>query len=47
MAPAADKTPDGRPVFLVDDIPPVGPPPLAVTRPAIYYEEEDSISTGS
>ena len=41
MAPAADKTPDGRPVFLIDDIPPVAPPALAVARPAIYYGEEE------
>ena len=42
MAPAADKTPDGRPVFLIDDIPPVAPPSLRVTQAAIYYGEEDS-----
>ena len=42
MAPAADKTPDGRPVFIIDDIPPVAPPSLGVTQPAIYYGEEDS-----
>ena len=41
MAPAADKTADGRPVFLIDDIPPVAPPALAVARPAIYYGEEE------
>ena len=42
MAPAADKTTDGRPVFLIDDIPPVAPPALALARPAIYYGEEES-----
>ena len=42
MAPAADKTPDGRPVFIIDDIPPVAPPSIGVTQPAIYYGEEDS-----
>ena len=42
MAPAADKTPDGRPVFTIADIPPVAPPSLGVTQPAIYYGEEDS-----
>jgi uncharacterized protein len=42
MAPAADKTPDGRPVFAIKDIPPVTPPSLDVTQPAIYYGEEDS-----
>ena len=42
MAPAADKTPDGRPVFIIADIPPVAPPSLGVTQPAIYYGEEDS-----
>ena len=41
MAPAADKTPDGRPVFIIADIPPVAPPSLGVTQPAIYYGEED------
>ena len=42
MAPAADKTPDGRPVLIIADIPPVAPPLLGVTQPAIYYGEEDS-----
>jgi hypothetical protein len=28
------KTPDGRPVFLIDDIPPVAPSSLAVAQPA-------------
>ena len=42
MSPAAAKTPDGRPVFLIDDIPPIAPPPLAVARPAIYFGEESS-----
>jgi uncharacterized membrane protein (UPF0182 family) len=42
MAPAADKTPDGRPVFILKDIPPVTPPSLGVTQPAIYFGEEDS-----
>ena len=41
MAPAADKSPDGRPVFIIDDIPPVAPPSLGVRQPAIYYGEED------
>ena len=42
MAPAADKTP-GRTTraVLIDDIPPVAPPALAVAQPAIYYGEED------
>ena len=42
MAPAADKSPDGRPVFMIEDIPPVAPTSLGVTQPAIYYGEEDS-----
>jgi len=42
MAPGADKTPDGRPVLVIKDIPPVTPPSLPVPQPAIYYGEEDS-----
>jgi uncharacterized membrane protein (UPF0182 family) len=42
MAPGADKTPDGRPVLVIRDIPPVTPPSLPVTQPAIYYGEEAS-----
>ena len=42
MAPASDKSPDGRPVFMIEDIPPVAPPSLGVSQPAIYYGEEDS-----
>jgi uncharacterized protein len=42
MTPGADKTPDGRPVLVIKDIPPVTPPGLAVPQPAIYYGEEDS-----
>ena len=42
MAPAAAKTPDGRPVLLVEDLPPRSPPGLPVREPAIYYGEEDS-----
>jgi uncharacterized membrane protein (UPF0182 family) len=42
MAPGAEKTADGRPVLVIRDIPPVSPPGLEVTRPAIYYGEEDS-----
>ena len=40
MAPAAAKTPDGRPVLLVEDLPPRSPPGLPVREPAIYYGEE-------
>jgi uncharacterized membrane protein (UPF0182 family) len=42
MAPAAEKSTDGRPVFLIADIPPAAPPSLAVTQPAIYFGEENS-----
>jgi hypothetical protein len=42
MAPAADKSPDGRPIFIIEDVPPVAPPSLGVTEAAIYYGEEDS-----
>jgi uncharacterized protein len=42
MAPGADKTPDGRPVLVIRDIPPVTPPSLPVAQPAIYYGEEAS-----
>ncbi len=42
MTPGADKTPDGRPVLVIKDIPPVTPPGLAVAQPAVYYGEEDS-----
>ncbi|MEK0082167.1 UPF0182 family protein [Benzoatithermus flavus] len=41
MAPAAEKSPEGRPVFLIDDIPPVAPPSLAIEQPAIYFGEEE------
>ena len=30
-----------EPVFTIADIPPVAPPSLGVTQPAIYYGEED------
>ena len=42
MSPAADKTPDGRPVLLVKDLPPETPPGLSLDEAAIYYGEEDS-----
>jgi uncharacterized membrane protein (UPF0182 family) len=42
MTPGADKTPDGRPVLVIRDIPPVTPPGLEVQEPAIYYGEEES-----
>jgi uncharacterized protein len=42
MAPAAAKTPDGRPMLMVGDLPPRSPPGLPVHEPAIYYGEEDS-----
>jgi uncharacterized membrane protein (UPF0182 family) len=42
MAPGADKTPDGRPVLMIKDIPPVTPPGLGVPQPAIYYGEVPS-----
>ncbi len=40
MAPAAEKTPDGLPVLIVQNIPPETPPSLPVSRPGIYYGEE-------
>ena len=40
MAPVSEFTPDGLPVMLLKDIPPVAAhPELAVTRPEIYYGE--------
>ena len=42
MAPAAEKTPDGRPVLTIKDLPPQSPPELPISEPAIYYGEEDS-----
>jgi uncharacterized membrane protein (UPF0182 family) len=42
MTPAADKTPDGRPVLTVKDLPPRSPPDLPIVQPAIYHGEEDS-----
>ncbi len=42
MSPAAEKTPDGRPVLLVKDLPPQTPPGLPLDQAAIYYGEEDS-----
>ena len=42
MSPAAKKTPDGRPVLLVKDLPPETPPGLPLDEAAIYYGEEDS-----
>lgn len=42
MAPAAAKTPDGRPVLIVEDLPPRSPPDLPIREPAIYYGEEDT-----
>jgi uncharacterized membrane protein (UPF0182 family) len=42
MSPAAKKTPDGRPVLLVKDLPPETPPGLPLDEAAIYYGEEVS-----
>jgi uncharacterized membrane protein (UPF0182 family) len=42
MAPAADKTPDGRPVLIVQDLPPRSPPSLPISEPSIYHGEETS-----
>lgn len=43
MAPVSDFTPDGLPVMLLRDIPPVAAyPEIAVTRPEIYYGERTS-----
>ena len=44
MSPAADKTPDGRPVLLVKDLPPETPPGLSLDEAAIYYGEEFGLS---
>jgi uncharacterized membrane protein (UPF0182 family) len=40
MSLAAEKTEDGRPRFLVRDVPPQTPPDLAVRRPELYFGEE-------
>jgi uncharacterized protein len=37
---AADKDDQGGPVFIVDDLPPKGPPNLTASRPEIYYGTE-------
>jgi uncharacterized protein len=37
---AADKDDQGGPVFIVEDLPPKGPPDLTVSRPEIYYGTE-------
>ena len=42
MAPAAEKTPDGRPVLTVKDLPPQSPPALPISEPSIYHGEEDT-----
>jgi uncharacterized membrane protein (UPF0182 family) len=42
MAPAAEKTPDGRPVLTVKDLPPQSPAALPISEPSIYHGEEDS-----
>ncbi|MBA2246989.1 MAG: UPF0182 family protein [Chloroflexia bacterium] len=39
VSPASQVATDGRPVLTVRDIPPTGPPELAVTRPEIYFGE--------
>ena len=40
MCLAADKDDQGRPVFIVEDLPPKGAPDLTVSRPEIYYGTE-------
>jgi uncharacterized protein len=40
MCLAADKDDQGGPVFIVEDLPPKGPPDLTVSRPEIYYGTE-------
>jgi Uncharacterized conserved protein len=40
MSYAAEKTDDGTPVLLMQDIPPRGPKDLPITRPEIYYGED-------
>ena len=50
MCLAADKDDQGGPVFIVEDLPPKGPPDLTVSRPEIYYGTEMTsyqiVSTG-
>jgi uncharacterized membrane protein (UPF0182 family) len=40
MSPAAEKTPDGLPVLIIQNIPPESPPSLPISQGAIYYGEE-------
>jgi uncharacterized membrane protein (UPF0182 family) len=40
MCLAADKDDQGGPLFIVEDLPPKGPPDLTVFRPEIYYGTE-------
>ncbi len=40
MCLAADKDDQGGPLFIVEDLPPKGPPDLTVSRPEIYYGTE-------
>ena len=40
MCLAAEKDDQGGPIFLVEDLPPKGPPDLTVSRPEIYYGTE-------
>lgn len=37
LSPVNEQTQEGLPVLMVRDIPPVGPPELALERPQIYY----------
>jgi uncharacterized membrane protein (UPF0182 family) len=39
MSPVNEFTPDGLPVFLIEDIPPVSHTSIKITQPAIYYGE--------
>jgi uncharacterized protein len=39
MSPVNEFTPDGLPVFLIEDIPPVSHTSIQITRPEIYYGE--------
>jgi uncharacterized protein len=39
MSPVNEFTPDGLPVFLIEDIPPVSHTSIKITRPEIYYGE--------
>jgi uncharacterized membrane protein (UPF0182 family) len=42
VSSVSDVSPEGWPVFLLSDIPPQGPPELAIQRPEIYFGEADS-----